>query len=80
MFAVLLINDDYTPMEFVIYILQSIFRKSYEEAKTIMLEVHNKGKGVCGVYSLDIAETKANQVIEFSRINQHPLECKVQKQ
>ena len=80
MFAVLLINDDYTPMEFVIYILQSIFRKSYEEAKTIMLEVHNKGKGVCGVYSLDIAETKANQVIEFSRINQHPLECKVQKE
>ena len=80
MFAVLLINDDYTPMEFVIYILQSIFRKSYEEAKAIMLEVHNKGKGVCGVYSLDIAETKANQVIEFSRINQHPLECKVQKQ
>ena len=80
MFAVLLINDDYTPMEFVIYILQSIFKKSYEEAKTIMLEVHNKGKGVCGVYSLDIAETKANQVIEFSRINQHPLECKVQKQ
>ena len=80
MFAVLLINDDYTPMEFVIYILQSIFKKSYEEAKTIMLEVHNKGKGVCGIYSLDIAETKANQVIEFSRINQHPLECKVQKQ
>ena len=80
MFAVLLINDDYTPMEFVIYILQSIFKKSYEEAKTIMLEVHNKGKGICGIYSLDIAETKANQVIEFSRINQHPLECKVQKQ
>lgn len=79
-YQVILINDDYTPMEFVIYILQSIFRKSYEEAKTIMLEVHNKGKGVCGVYSLDIAETKANQVIEFSRINQHPLECKVQKQ
>ena len=80
MFAVLLINDDYTPMEFVIYILQSIFKKSYEESKTIMLEVHNKGKGVCGIYSLDIAETKANQVIEFSRIHQHPLECKVQKQ
>ena len=80
MFAVLLINDDYTPMEFVIYILQTIFKKNYEEAKTIMLEVHNKGKGVCGIYSLDIAETKASQVIEFSRINQHPLECKVQKQ
>ena len=69
MYAVVLINDDYTPMEFVIYVLQTIFKKSYEE-----------GKGICGIYSLDIAETKANQVIEFSRINQHPLECKVQKQ
>ena len=80
MYAVVLINDDYTPMEFVIYVLQTIFKKSYEEAKKIMLLVHNEGKGICGVYSLDIAETKANQVIEFSRINQHPLECKVQKQ
>ena len=80
MYAVVLINDDYTPMEFVIYILQTIFKKSYEEAKKIMLLVHNEGKGICGIYSLDIAETKANQVIEFSRINQHPLECKVQKQ
>ena len=80
MYAVVLINDDYTPMEFVIYVLQTIFKKSYEEAKKIMLLVHNEGKGICGIYSLDIAETKANQVIEFSRVNQHPLECKVQKQ
>ena len=80
MYAVVLINDDYTPMEFVIYILQTVFRKDYEEAKKIMLLVHNKGKGICGIYSLDIAETKANQVIEFARLNQHPLECKVQKQ
>ncbi len=80
MYAVVLINDDYTPMEFVIYVLQTIFKKNYEEAKKIMLLVHNEGKGICGVYSLDIAETKANQVIEFSRVNQHPLECKVQKQ
>ena len=80
MYAVVLINDDYTPMEFVIYVLQTIFKKSYEEAKKIMLMVHNEGKGICGIYSLDIAETKANQVIEFSRVNQHPLECKVQKQ
>ena len=79
MYAVVLINDDYTPMEFVIYVLQTIFKKSYEEAKKIMLLVHNEGKGICGIYSLDIAETKANQVIEFSRVNQHPLECKVQK-
>ena len=80
MYAVVLINDDYTPMEFVIYILQTVFRKDYEEAKKIMLLVHTKGKGICGIYSLDIAETKANQVIEFARLNQHPLECKVQKQ
>ena len=80
MYAVVLINDDYTPMEFVIYVLQTIFKKNYEDAKKIMLLVHNEGKGICGIYPLDIAETKANQVIEFSRINQHPLECKVQKQ
>ena len=80
MYAVVLINDDYTPMEFVIYILQTIFKKSYEDAKQVMLLVHNEGKGICGVYSLDIAETKANQVIEYARINQHPLECKIQKQ
>ena len=80
MYAVILINDDYTPMEFVIYVLQTIFKKDYEEAKNIMLLVHNQGKGICGVFSLDIAESKANQVIEFARINQHPLECKVQKQ
>ena len=80
MYAVVLINDDYTPMEFVIYVLQTIFKKTYEEAKKVMLLVHNEGKGICGINSLDIAETKANQVIEFSRINQHPLECKVQKQ
>ena len=80
MYAVILINDDYTPMEFVIYILQKIFKKEYEEAKHIMLLVHNKGKGICGVFPLDIAESKANQVIEYARLNQHPLECKVQKQ
>ena len=80
MYAVVLINDDYTPMEFVIYVLQTIFKKNYDEAKQVMLLVHNEGKGICGLYPLDIAETKANQVVEFSRINQHPLECKVEKQ
>ncbi len=80
MYSVVLINDDYTPMEFVIYVLQTIFKKNYEDAKKIMLLVHNEGKGICGIYPLDVAETKANQVVEFSRINQHPLECKVQKQ
>ena len=80
MYVVIMLNDDYTPMEFVIYVLQSVFKKNYEEAKKIMLLIHNEGKGICGVFPLDIAETKANQVIEFARINQHPLECKVQKQ
>ena len=80
MYAVIMLNDDYTPMEFVIYVLQSVFKKNYEDAKSIMLLIHNKGKGICGVFPLDIAETKANQVIEFARLNQHPLECKVQKQ
>ncbi len=80
MYAVVMLNDDYTPMEFVIYVLQSIFKKNYEDAKRIMLLIHNEGKGICGVFPLDIAETKANQVVEFARINQHPLECKVQKQ
>ena len=56
MYAVVLINDDYTPMEFVIYVLQTIFKKNYEEAKKIMLLVHNEGKGICGIFSLDIAE------------------------
>ena len=80
MYAVIMLNDDYTPMDFVIYVLQSVFKKNYEDAKTIMLTIHNEGKGICGVFPLDIAETKANQVIEFARINQHPLECKVEKQ
>ena len=80
MYAVIMLNDDYTPMEFVIYVLQSVFKKNYEDAKRIMLLIHNEGKGICGIFPLDIAETKANQVVEFARINQHPLECKVQKQ
>ena len=79
-YDVVFLNDDVTPMEFVIYVLQSIFKKNYEDAKRIMLLIHNEGKGICGVFPLDIAETKANQVVEFARINQHPLECKVQKQ
>ena len=80
MYKVIMLNDDYTPMEFVIYVLQSVFKKNYEDAKRIMLTIHNEGKGICGIYPLDIAETKANQVVEFARINQHPLECKVEKQ
>ncbi len=78
-YSVVLLNDDYTPMEFVIYILQNIFNKSHEESTNIMLHVHQKGIGICGVYSFEIAESKANQVIELARTNEHPLQCKIKK-
>lgn len=75
MYRVVLLNDDYTPMEFVVYILQEFFHLSRELATQIMLEVHNKGKAVCGVFTRDIAETKVQLVIEFARQNEHPLKC-----
>lgn len=75
MFKVLLLNDDYTPMEFVVQVLQQFFAKSREQATHIMLKVHNEGIGVCGIYPHDIAETKVNQVISFAREQQHPLQC-----
>ena len=79
MYSVVILNDDYTPMEFVVYILENIFNKSYEEAKQIMLHIHRKGSGICGVYTFDVAETKAKQVIDFAKKNEHPLECKIKK-
>ncbi|OIR06609.1 ATP-dependent Clp protease adapter protein ClpS [mine drainage metagenome] len=75
MFKVLLLNDDYTPMEFVVETIERFFNKSREQATQIMLKVHTEGKAVCGVYSLDIAETKMNQVITYARKMQHPLQC-----
>jgi len=75
MYKVLLLNDDFTPMDFVVQILQKIFAKSFEQATQIMLKVHNDGVGVCGIYPYDIAETKVNQVITFAREQQHPLQC-----
>lgn len=79
MYKVLLLNDDYTPMEFVIHILERIFNKSQQEATQIMLHVHQKGAGLCGVYTFDVAETKATQVMELARKNQHPLQCTIEK-
>ncbi len=79
MYKVLLLNDDYTPMEFVVVILMRFFGKSQEEATTVMLHVHRRGVGVCGVYSYEVAETKVNQVIDFSRRNEHPLQCTMEK-
>lgn len=79
MYRVLLLNDDYTPMEFVIHILEKYFSKSADEATQIMLHVHQKGIGVCGVYPYDVAETKVVQVVDFARKHQHPLQCTMEK-
>ncbi len=79
MYKVILLNDDYTPMEFVIQILEKLFNKSHEEAIQIMLHVHQKGIGVCGVYSYEIAETKVTQVVDLARKQQHPLQCVMEK-
>jgi ATP-dependent Clp protease adaptor protein ClpS len=79
MFKVLLLNDDYTPMEFVVQVLETFFRMSREKATQIMLHVHTRGVGVCGVYTRDIAETKVSQVTEYARSHQHPLMCTMEE-
>ena len=80
LYKVLLLNDDYTPMEFVVYVLERFFNKQREEATRIMLHVHQKGVGVCGVYTYEVAETKVTQVMNFSRQHQHPLQCTMEKE
>ncbi len=80
MYKVLLLNDDYTPMEFVVHILESFFGKSREEATRIMLHVHQRGVGVCGVFTYEVAETKVTQVIDYARKHQHPLQCTLEKE
>ncbi len=79
LFKVLLLNDDYTPMEFVVQVLETFFGMGREKATQIMLHVHTRGVGVCGVYARDIAETKVMQVTEYSRNNQHPLMCTMEE-
>ena len=79
MYKVLLLNDDYTPMEFVVHVLERFFGMGREKATQIMLHVHRRGVGVCGVFPYDIAETKVNQVMDFSRQHQHPLHCTMEK-
>ncbi|WP_414479126.1 ATP-dependent Clp protease adapter ClpS [Reinekea sp.] len=79
MFRVVLMNDDFTPMEFVVHILEQFFALNREKATQVMLAVHTQGKGVCGVYTKDIAETKAALVNDYSRENQHPLMCEVEE-
>jgi ATP-dependent Clp protease adaptor protein ClpS len=80
LYRVLLLNDDYTPMEFVVYILERFFKKSRDEATQIMLHVHQKGVGVCGVFTYEVAETKVTQVMNFARQHQHPLQCTMEKE
>ncbi len=78
-YKVLLLNDDYTPMEFVVIVLKRFFRMEMEEATRVMLHVHQKGVGVCGIFPYEVAETKVNQVMDFARQNQHPLQCTLEK-
>ena len=79
MYKVLTLNDDYTPMEFVVHILERFFNKSRQEATRIMLHVHRRGVGICGVYTYEVAETKVTQVMDFARQHQHPLQCTLEK-
>ena len=79
MYKILLLNDDFTPMEFVIEVLKIFFSMNQEQATRIMLEVHMQGVGVCGIYPSDIASTKVKQVVEFARKNQHPLRCTMEE-
>lgn len=80
LYKVLMLNDDYTPMEFVVHVLQRFFGKSHDEATQIMLHVHQRGVGICGVYTYEIAETKVTQVVDYARKHQHPLQCTLEKE
>ena len=79
LYKVVLLNDDYTPMEFVIYVIEKLFNKNREEATRIMLHVHQNGLGICGIYTYEVAETKSKAVINLAKSNQHPLQCTIEK-
>jgi ATP-dependent Clp protease adaptor protein ClpS len=79
LYKVLMLNDDYTPMEFVVLTLQRFFKMTIEDATRVMLHVHQRGVGVCGIFTYEVAETKVNQVIDFAREHQHPLQCTMEK-
>lgn len=79
-FKVVMLNDDYTPMDFVVDVLKNVFRKNHHDAINIMLEIHHKGAGLCGVYTRDVAETKAQMVVEKARILDYPLQCVVERE
>lgn len=79
MYKVLLLNDDYTPMEFVVHVVERFFNKNRQEATDVMLHVHRRGVGVCGVFTYEVAETKVAQVMDFARANEQPLQCTMEK-
>ena len=80
MYRVLLLNDDFTPMEFVVHVLEKLFGKNNQDATEIMLQVHRRGAGVCGIYTYEVAETKVAQVMDYARKNEHPLQCTMEKE
>ena len=80
MYKVIMLTDDYTPMEFVVYVLQRFFSMSNGQATAIMLNVHQRGVGICGVYSYEVAEAKATQVMDYARQNEHPLQLQIEKE
>jgi ATP-dependent Clp protease adaptor protein ClpS len=80
MYKVLILNDDYTPMEFVVHILERFFNKNRQEATDIMLHVHRRGVGICGIFTYEVAETKVAQVMDFARANEQPLQCTMEKE
>lgn len=80
MYKVLMLNDDYTPMEFVVHVLERFFNKNREEATEIMLHVHQRGVGICGVYTYEVAETKVTLVMDLARQHQHPLQCTLERE
>ena len=79
LYKVIILNDDYTPMEFVIFIIQKVFKKTHDDATRLMLKIHTEGMGVCGMFPLEIAEMKMNQVINLAKEDQHPLQCIIEK-
>jgi len=79
MYKVLMLNDDYTPMEFVVHVLERFFNLTHQNATEIMLHVHQRGVGVCGVYTYEVAETKVSQTMDLARQHQHPLQCTIEK-
>jgi|MGYP003686722147 ATP-dependent Clp protease adaptor protein ClpS len=80
LFKVILLNDDYTPMEYVVSLLKKVFNKNQDQAINVMLTIHQKGSGICGIYTLEISETKANSVMKMAKKDQHPLQCIIEKE